>query len=163
MKAEDLARYFHQTYENLAPHYGYETRKASAVPWAQVPENNRRLMIAVCESVLHRLAAKYETLDARGEVLRIHSDLAEIARWHRQNPERSASVVRIEGEARVPLSEAEISLALVQACEGCGAVTASINIYKDGWRTITSHDGEHALTCPECQKGLEGPDRSPNP
>lgn len=45
---EELARRFHETYERLAPSFGYETRKASAVPWADVPEQNKRLMIAVC-------------------------------------------------------------------------------------------------------------------
>jgi hypothetical protein len=51
---EALARYFHEEYERLAPDYGYETRKESAVPWIQVPENNRELMIAVAASILER-------------------------------------------------------------------------------------------------------------
>ena len=50
--AEYLARLFHDYYESLAPDFGYETRKASAVPWPDVPENNRRLMIAVCQKIL---------------------------------------------------------------------------------------------------------------
>jgi hypothetical protein len=50
--AERLARFFHETYERLAPEYNYETRKASAVPWQLVPENNKRLMIAVAGEVL---------------------------------------------------------------------------------------------------------------
>jgi hypothetical protein len=50
--AEALAQSFHETYERLAPSFGYETRKASAKPWAEVPENNRRLMIAVCAELL---------------------------------------------------------------------------------------------------------------
>jgi hypothetical protein len=45
---ELLAQRFHEAYERLAPSFGYETRKASAKPWAEVPENNRRLMTAVC-------------------------------------------------------------------------------------------------------------------
>lgn len=49
---EQLAQRFHETYERLAPHYGYETRKESAVPWDKVPEQNRQLMIAVCESII---------------------------------------------------------------------------------------------------------------
>jgi hypothetical protein len=49
--AEELAKQFHDTYERLAPSFGYETRKASSVPWGQVPENNRKLMIAVCAEV----------------------------------------------------------------------------------------------------------------
>ncbi len=55
MTAEQLAHLFHETYERLAPEYGYETRKASAVPWPDVPENNKRLMVAVAEQVLRRI------------------------------------------------------------------------------------------------------------
>ena len=52
MDAEKVAREFHETYERLAPSFGYETRPESAVPWEQVPENNRNLMVAVVRSVL---------------------------------------------------------------------------------------------------------------
>jgi hypothetical protein len=45
-KAEEIAKAFHETYERLAPEYGYKTREASAVPWEDVPENNKALMIA---------------------------------------------------------------------------------------------------------------------
>lgn len=45
---EALARRFHETYERLAPSFGYKTREASAVPWESVPEANKALMIAVC-------------------------------------------------------------------------------------------------------------------
>lgn len=57
LTAEVLAKMFHARYEELAPMFGYATRKESAVPWEQVPENNRRLMTAVCESMLATLAA----------------------------------------------------------------------------------------------------------
>lgn len=50
-EAEDVARLFHETYERLAPSFGYETRRASAVPWEQVPERNRSLMVAVAGEV----------------------------------------------------------------------------------------------------------------
>lgn len=48
---EKLARLFHDTYERLAPAFSYKTRKASAVPWAEVPPNNKGLMIAVAHAV----------------------------------------------------------------------------------------------------------------
>lgn len=51
---EQIAREFHETYERLAPDHGYETRKESAVPWSEVPEQNRSLMIAVIEELLAR-------------------------------------------------------------------------------------------------------------
>jgi len=49
--AERIAQKFHEVYERLAPQFGYVTRKESAKPWAEVPENNRNLMIAVCEEL----------------------------------------------------------------------------------------------------------------
>jgi hypothetical protein len=52
--AEALARAFHETYERLAPSFGYETRRASAVPWEDVPSANRELMIAVAGDLLRR-------------------------------------------------------------------------------------------------------------
>lgn len=52
LSPEWLAMRFHETYERLAPGFGYETREASAVPWADVPENNRKLMIAVAAEIL---------------------------------------------------------------------------------------------------------------
>jgi hypothetical protein len=55
---EALARAFHETYERLAPSFGYETRRDSAVPWEQVPEANRRLMIAVCAELLDTVLAR---------------------------------------------------------------------------------------------------------
>lgn len=49
---EDLAKRFHESYERLAPSFGYSTRKESAKPWSEVPEQNRNLMIAVCAEFL---------------------------------------------------------------------------------------------------------------
>lgn len=53
--AEELAQFFHETYEELAPDFGYTTRKSSAVPWSEVPEPNRSLMIAVAQKVLDKM------------------------------------------------------------------------------------------------------------
>jgi len=55
MTAEDLAKLFHETYERLAPEYGYETREASAVSWENVPKQNKSLMIATAHEVLKTL------------------------------------------------------------------------------------------------------------
>jgi ribosomal protein L37E len=52
---ETIAELFHTTYERLAPAFGYETRRESAVSWQQVPEANKRLMIAVAGEVLRYL------------------------------------------------------------------------------------------------------------
>lgn len=52
---EQLAQKFHETYERLAPSHGYKTRKESAKPWSEVPENNKSLMIAVCAEIIKDL------------------------------------------------------------------------------------------------------------
>ncbi len=52
MQPEELAQIFHETYEKLAPSYRYKTRKESAVEWDKVPENNKKLMIAVSKEVI---------------------------------------------------------------------------------------------------------------
>jgi len=60
MTPEALAQLFHETYERLAPSYQYETRRASAVPWVEVPEPNRSLMVAVAAEVLATLTSPTE-------------------------------------------------------------------------------------------------------
>ena len=52
MSPEELAKLFHDRYEFLAPAHGYKTREASAVPWEDVPEKNRELMMSVARAVL---------------------------------------------------------------------------------------------------------------
>lgn len=56
----ELAEWFHNEYERLAPRFNYKTRKASAVPWGHVPAGNRRLMIAVATSVLLKWFPEHE-------------------------------------------------------------------------------------------------------
>jgi len=53
--AEAIARLFHEAYERLAPAFGYETREATRRPWEQVPERNKRLMVAATAEVLAML------------------------------------------------------------------------------------------------------------
>lgn len=57
MTPEALAQLFHETYERLAPAFGYRTRRGSSVPWADVPAKNRALMIATCSTILDALGA----------------------------------------------------------------------------------------------------------
>ena len=49
---EMVAREFHKAYEDLALHFGYKTRQDTAVPWEDVPEKNRNLMMAVITELL---------------------------------------------------------------------------------------------------------------
>ncbi len=51
--AVSLARLFHENYERLASEHGYKTRDESAVPWHDVPEPNRSLMVAVAREIIH--------------------------------------------------------------------------------------------------------------
>jgi hypothetical protein len=51
-ESELLAKQFHDTYERLAPAFGYKTREASAKPWDAVPSQNKGLMIAVASELI---------------------------------------------------------------------------------------------------------------
>lgn len=51
---EYIAKNFHESYERLAPEFDYKTREASAVPWEDVPDNNKNLMIAVVTDLLEQ-------------------------------------------------------------------------------------------------------------
>ena len=50
--AERIARAFHDAYEELAPGEGWETQERSRKPWDEVPEANRRVMIATVKRLL---------------------------------------------------------------------------------------------------------------
>ena len=52
--AHEIAREFHESYERLAPQYGYETREETAVPWSEVPEDNKLLMVGVVADLLDK-------------------------------------------------------------------------------------------------------------
>lgn len=60
--AEVLAKRFHEEYEDAAPRYGYRTRAASAKPWAEVPEANRRLMEHVAALMLIEITVAAATV-----------------------------------------------------------------------------------------------------
>ena len=51
MTAEQLAKKFHEAYEKLAPKFGYSSR-FEGKSFDELPENNRKLMVAVCEELL---------------------------------------------------------------------------------------------------------------
>lgn len=81
LRAEQLAQQFHEAYERLAPQFSYETRKASAKPWAEVPENNRKLMIAVCGEILSDQPAMVKR--ATGRTIPDMTKLVEIKRTYK--------------------------------------------------------------------------------
>lgn len=49
---ELIARTFHECYETLAPHFGWETQLQSRKEWTDVPESNKALMIATVRCTL---------------------------------------------------------------------------------------------------------------
>ena len=51
-EAEQIAKRFHESYEALAPLFDYKTRVDSNKPWADVPQANKQLMIAVVQDLL---------------------------------------------------------------------------------------------------------------
>lgn len=57
---ERLAAVFHKAYERLAHRFGYKTRAASNGRWEQVPDKNKRLMIATCRAVIDAPAEAQE-------------------------------------------------------------------------------------------------------
>ena len=50
--SELVARRFHEVYEARALDFGYRTRTESAVPWDEVPEPNKNLMLATAAQLL---------------------------------------------------------------------------------------------------------------
>ena len=50
--ADRVGWHWHNHYERLARQFGYDTRADSQVPWDDVPEKNRALMIATCQAVI---------------------------------------------------------------------------------------------------------------
>jgi BMFP domain-containing protein YqiC len=77
-RIDDTARAFHEAYERLAPALGYETRKATAVPWEEVPEANRRLMRAVVAELDLVPASSFDALSEEHERVKARADRAEI-------------------------------------------------------------------------------------
>jgi hypothetical protein len=51
---EQIAEQFHNTYERLAPKFGYVTRIESRTGWQNVPDENKALMIATVKSLIAR-------------------------------------------------------------------------------------------------------------
>jgi len=96
--AEQLARRFHETYERLAPSFGYETRKDSAVPWESVPEKNRKLMIAVCAEIG---AAQSAAVAAALEAERAKVRLEEAKWWRHLVIMHDESYFAVEGDKRL--------------------------------------------------------------
>ena len=64
-KPEEMARMFHELYEEFAPRYNYTTRKESAIPWDELPENHKQLMVDVCWSIITAHAPQEPSVPVR--------------------------------------------------------------------------------------------------
>lgn len=82
-----LAQKFHELYESLAPDFGYETRKESAVKWEDVPNKNKSLMTEVCKSILNLLLPEIQKREEEIEQERFNHNMTRIA-WDRTTQER---------------------------------------------------------------------------
>lgn len=52
LNIEGIAKLFHDRYEYLAPNYGWKTQEQSAVPWDELPENQKDLMVHVVANLI---------------------------------------------------------------------------------------------------------------
>jgi len=102
--AHEIAKKFHEAYERLAPEYGYETRDASAVPWEDVPQQNKLLMVAVVGELLDKHVIFHTNLFARLEDLETR-----IIRLYNQIREDLMAEPKLEIEKRVDRIELAVS------------------------------------------------------
>lgn len=93
--AEKVARAFHTEYERLAPRFAYTTRKASAVPWEDVPENNQALMMAVVQSLRDAGVIAIDLPRVRAEERA--ATLRNVEAWLWQNVRTNSSAVEVIG------------------------------------------------------------------
>jgi hypothetical protein len=101
--AEKWARWFHETYESLAPDFGYETRTDTREFDPTTP--NGQLMMAVCANVV--TGAIIEARDAEIERLRAHIKRGrEMANLIRRSPD---SVTHVWGEL-LDILEGDVAL-----------------------------------------------------
>ena len=106
-----VAWQFHDTYERLAPDYGYETRPESAVPWKDVPAANRALMTATVKSILGDVFADRDSLRAR--IVELEGERERLQeRWEKAGwlAEQDASALAA-AEAKVLALEGVVSAA----------------------------------------------------
>jgi hypothetical protein len=107
MTPQELAVFFHETYERLAPRFGYETRPDTKAFDPQSP--NGKLMTEVAACVLTRLAAEDHDVRAIDTVERIGlSSIAALAERVESETER------MRNTADVTIDPRWLSLAITQ-------------------------------------------------
>ena len=58
MNAEQVAQWFHENYEAMAPSFGWKTQDASRTSWDSLPLANRDLMIETVKAVFEKLKSE---------------------------------------------------------------------------------------------------------
>jgi hypothetical protein len=102
LEAKAMAIRFHETYERLAPSFGYETRKETRVFDPESP--NGKLMIAVCGEVARSLAQPPSR-----EVISAGNVLREVLEYARQTHNRNGEHGRADEAAQAMAILAAIS------------------------------------------------------
>ena len=114
MKAEDLAKIFHDAYEKVAVKHGWNTQESTKVEFDKLPEANKKTMIETCEIVLIHLQAQLKEKEQENKKLREEKESMELllqeiyqsetARWwmkykiNEQYPELIQLLTTPEGE-----------------------------------------------------------------
>jgi hypothetical protein len=111
-----LATRFHETYERLAPSFGYETRQDTKKFDPETP--NGRLMVAVCAELAaapasplpgggtHRVDFKFGDLQSGGDLddLAISGDLIEMVRVERMSGDSCWGMIYMKDGQHIRLS-----------------------------------------------------------
>ncbi|MDQ2785771.1 MAG: hypothetical protein M3Y58_12300 [Chloroflexota bacterium] len=163
MTPEEIAQQFHEAYERLAPDYGYKTREASAKPWAEVPEQNKRLMIAVAAEVGESIIAvirsenvrAYNTLEERNADL--EAENAGLKRMKDElNPVGTAMAAWLH--SRIALTEASSSVNFEAAEAADDALERALRGYliRPGMRGSWGRGAPRSWECDFDPQGKDG-------
>lgn len=138
MTNEQIAQLFHEQYELLAPSFSYSTREESRKPWADVPPENKALMIAVCGKVRESLqAASIAPQDDLLAAVADHcADLDRCAEALREYPEFSNSASEIqEAAAELRAASSTIAAPAQPTCRDDGRCQYAIDCGAEGMGT----------------------------
>lgn len=146
--AEELAQKFHEAYERLAPNFGYKTREASAKPWAEVPENNRKLMEAVvAEVMLPRITKAEAEVKKKDELLvrAMDEDCSVCAKCGEELASEFKDVIKLRLQAWTERAELFEARCVLQQ----EALNKIANGYDDGVQAVFHSGAESAALARE--------------
>jgi hypothetical protein len=139
VKALELAILFHDTYERLAPSFGYETRPDTRQ--FDAASKNGRLMVAVCGEVLQRLG-----LGAKCEYCGIPEPLPEGAAHFSSCPKSP----HCDPE---DAAQAEADARFISLMQASSVPLLALDVYEsNSWRRVGLRDRYHEVMAPCTQK-----------